>query len=301
MKFSDYATKTKAGLVFPRSRGFGIGSRGDLYLFGASQQVIAGKSSGDIPITPSMLDYAVKVGITTNTETLTDEEKVAVANWLASADTKNGQIVSRSSLGYIYVPLVPNALAAATSKYYVDDGFVPKSTGSADRIMLYGIDTEGNQIIVGTSPSAANNGMVPLYNRAGNINAAAPQNGNQVANKYYVDENKGTKLYLHKFPIVYDISNAGQNRYLSFISTSSKKQIIDYNGDGSTYTLDFYFDGWNIHMWSSDGTTKLSSVYWLMNLSYTNYNLYTTPVTGGVSIDIPFESLTDEKYTVTAL
>ena len=34
------------------------------------------------PITPTYLDYAVKVGLTTNTETLTEEEKAKAQTWL---------------------------------------------------------------------------------------------------------------------------------------------------------------------------------------------------------------------------
>ena len=84
VKVTDYATKTKAGLVSPRSKGFGIGLLGDLYLMGASQQDIAAKGSGDISITPSMLDYAVKVGVTTNTEQLTNEEKTSACDWIGA-------------------------------------------------------------------------------------------------------------------------------------------------------------------------------------------------------------------------
>lgn len=359
VKKTDYATDNTAGVVLTNYRlGTTTDKNGVLSIRSAPTSLIDAKDNAYCPIVPLTLDYAVKVGITTNTETLTDEEKVAVANWLASADTKNGQIVSRDSASQIVVPLTPNASYSATSKQYVDTNFVAKIT-TANR--LYSVNAQGEtvalvyataaqastvafrdcsgQILVGdptNAKSAANKGYVDdgfvakrtttvgsyayafdkngqkvtqftpaavdytlVQRREGStFDCGTPTTDAHVANKKYVDENKGTKLYLHKFPIKYDTN---QDRYLSFISTSSKKQIIDYSGDGNTYTLDFYFDGWNIHVWSSDGTTKLSNAYSLMNLSYTNYNLYTTPATSGVSIDISFESLTDEKYTVTAL
>lgn len=57
---------------------------------GGYNLVIAGASTDDIdkravykkPIIPGNLDYAIKVGITTNTKTLTDEEKEAAQTWL---------------------------------------------------------------------------------------------------------------------------------------------------------------------------------------------------------------------------
>ena len=125
------------------------------------------KANRHCPIVPNMLDYAVRAVLTDSKLEWTDEQKTAALNLL---------------------------------------GAVAKSTGSADRIMLYGIDEEGNQITVGTSPSSVNGGMVPLYNPSGNINVASPRNGNQAANKYYVDEAVanagGTKLYQHNIQMV---------------------------------------------------------------------------------------------------
>ncbi len=81
VKNTDYATTDKAGLMRPASSGLSV-SNGGLYLIGATQKNIDAKASTDRPLVPSHLDYAIKVGLTTNTETLTDEEKASACEWL---------------------------------------------------------------------------------------------------------------------------------------------------------------------------------------------------------------------------
>lgn len=79
---TDYATDKKAGLV--RIHGaYGLQLYGDLLVtVSAENNQIDAKSHGYHVITPKNLDYAVKSAITTNTITLTDEEKAAVRAWL---------------------------------------------------------------------------------------------------------------------------------------------------------------------------------------------------------------------------
>ena len=57
-------------------------SNGNLIVSGASKSVIDGKNTSTKPICPNTLDYAVKVGLTTNAEILTDEEKAVALEWL---------------------------------------------------------------------------------------------------------------------------------------------------------------------------------------------------------------------------
>lgn len=83
VKNTDYATATTAGLVKSSATyGLYIGGQGLLTIKGAGVNDIDTKKSGYMPITPSGIDHAVKVGLTTNTETLTDEEKAAAQAWL---------------------------------------------------------------------------------------------------------------------------------------------------------------------------------------------------------------------------
>lgn len=83
VKNTDYATSTQAGIIKASSQqGFYIGTAGDLSIIQAQQTDIDNRSNKYRPITSHNLDYAVKVSLTTNTETLTNEEKAAAQSWL---------------------------------------------------------------------------------------------------------------------------------------------------------------------------------------------------------------------------
>lgn len=86
VKKTDYAhpDKTDAGVVAV-NRIYGIStinSQGLLCISPASESEIKTKNSAYKPIAPNNLDYAIKVGLTTNTQTLTDAEKAAACEWL---------------------------------------------------------------------------------------------------------------------------------------------------------------------------------------------------------------------------
>ena len=81
---TDYGSNAKPGLVQGYTP-YGIfvnSSNGIMSIVGADSNAIDAKKDGYRAITPLYLDYAVKVGITTNTKTLTDEEKAAAQTWL---------------------------------------------------------------------------------------------------------------------------------------------------------------------------------------------------------------------------
>lgn len=87
----DYiATGTSVGLVTINynqwSSGLSLSSNGRIAISAAQQDEIASKNQDYRPIVPSNLDYAVKVSLTTNTETLTDEEKAQAQSWLGITD-----------------------------------------------------------------------------------------------------------------------------------------------------------------------------------------------------------------------
>lgn len=82
---TDFATYEKAGLVKSQGESVGIGinpTNGGLYIAPATVDDITKKTVERKPISPANLDYAVKVGITANKETLTEEEKAAACEWL---------------------------------------------------------------------------------------------------------------------------------------------------------------------------------------------------------------------------
>lgn len=68
-------------LINDYSYGLDIKS-GCLVVRGAKEALIEGKKNSYAPIVPSTLDYAVKLGMTTNAIPLTDTEKASAQNWL---------------------------------------------------------------------------------------------------------------------------------------------------------------------------------------------------------------------------
>lgn len=87
VKDTDYATSSSAG-VSKVSYNYGIysTSSGILYVDKASANAINAKTDNYHAIVPSNLDNAVKVGITTNTNELTDTEKTNAQAWLGLDD-----------------------------------------------------------------------------------------------------------------------------------------------------------------------------------------------------------------------
>lgn len=79
VKKTDYAvTDGDYGLVKltdANSSGIGRDTSGRLVIFGANETDIDSKETSRKPITPSELDYAIKVGMTTNTETWSEDTK----------------------------------------------------------------------------------------------------------------------------------------------------------------------------------------------------------------------------------
>lgn len=67
--------------------GLQVGSSGDLKIYQASDAEILAKTNAYKPITPAKLEYATKVGITTNTNTLTSTEKQTATNWILPTQT----------------------------------------------------------------------------------------------------------------------------------------------------------------------------------------------------------------------
>lgn len=80
---TDIATNEKAGLVkVDAANGISINGFNTLAINQASVADIEAKTSQYNPITPAMLDYAVKAGILANSMQLSTEEKLAAQNWL---------------------------------------------------------------------------------------------------------------------------------------------------------------------------------------------------------------------------
>ena len=81
---TDYATNEKAGVVkvIP-SKGISL-DNGALKIENASENLIIKKTATAYPLTPAFIDLIMKVGLTTNTETLTEEERTKALEWLGA-------------------------------------------------------------------------------------------------------------------------------------------------------------------------------------------------------------------------
>lgn len=88
----------------------------------ATTTQIEAKTSDRLPITPGNLDYAVKVGVTTNTITLTDTEKANACKWFGAEEKTKIQALNATdsiilSDGYIYNGGEQTALTIAFPTY----------------------------------------------------------------------------------------------------------------------------------------------------------------------------------------
>ena len=81
IRSTDYATSSVGGVAKVSGRGLKM-SNGYLSVDRANNNEILAKNNEVNPIAPSYLDYAVKVGVTTNTIALTASEKTSAQSWL---------------------------------------------------------------------------------------------------------------------------------------------------------------------------------------------------------------------------
>lgn len=149
------ATYQTAGLLKPSSwTGIMLSNAtdGTIALVDCTQVHIddKGNAGNRIAITTKLLDYAVKKALTDCKTTTWTDEEKAAA---------------RELLGTI---------EAKTS----------------DRTSVYAVNNKGEQILVGTSPYACNNGMIPIYNQDGTLYVETREDSppGAAVRKGYVDE-----------------------------------------------------------------------------------------------------------------
>ena len=79
---TDYSTASKAGVAsFPSWSGLMV-SNGQVWIKGATDAQIKGKTEPYIPVTTTKIDLAVKEGLINNALTWTSEEKESARNLL---------------------------------------------------------------------------------------------------------------------------------------------------------------------------------------------------------------------------
>lgn len=157
--FTDYATNSTPGTIIVGgiSRGLYIGPNGILTTYSAGPTDIDEKTNVYKPITPKVLDYAVKVGLTTNTETLSDTEKTDACKWLGA---------------------IPNAIP--TGRNFGDGKLLAFNTND---VLTY------TQIITGASgDEKLLQYTIPIRGETGVIYGATPTTDWGLTPKKYVDE-----------------------------------------------------------------------------------------------------------------
>lgn len=155
VKFTDYATESKAGAVkVAHHRGIAINvGTGLIELHPASETELKNRAWYK-PITGGNLDTALKVGVTTNTLPLTDEEMASACDWI---------------------------------------GAVPKWKPVADGSTSFiGLRADGNFYVYNLTFGVPRNNAIPCYTArgAGNnvIATGTPELDTDCTNKKYVDD-----------------------------------------------------------------------------------------------------------------
>lgn len=87
----DVATEDEAGVVYINPAAGISAQYGVLRVNYAPVSAIEKKQSQYLPIVPKTIDSAVKVGITTNTNTLTDGEKATACNWIGAVNKASSE------------------------------------------------------------------------------------------------------------------------------------------------------------------------------------------------------------------
>lgn len=88
VKTTDWATATTAGLVIVpaahQNKGIARGDTNPAIEILPTTEALMDERKGLNPVVPKNINYAVKLGLTTNSEVLTDEEKASACEWLGA-------------------------------------------------------------------------------------------------------------------------------------------------------------------------------------------------------------------------
>jgi hypothetical protein len=237
VKFTDYARADKAGVSKVRAD-YGISHINEtlrITQLDLSTLSAHDLKNADYALTGRHLYKGIKHGITTNTETLTDDEKASACEWIGAVqrnpNEKNGwrRVYGMDAYGNETIFTVGEGLDVysipvrgvggtvtvgeptkdihATTKKYVDDNFVAKMTGTPDsgatRGFAYGLDSYGTTQKLFRVQVQSNADTIPLRNPTGNFYVGTPTLAYECANKGYVDgeiatvNNVTARIFIH--------------------------------------------------------------------------------------------------------
>jgi hypothetical protein len=275
------ATSNDFGVVkYNTSYGVGVTSANILKLVSANNASIDNKLNQYNPITPSNLDYAVKVGVTTNTKELTSEEKTNACNWLGAA--KSDTALDKTQITNCLLEVPQNI------KLELNDGVLTLKAGSKV-IVPNGFEADGatpkfDEIVVtqdlsvgASSLSTAERGIVLINGGITLIHWASNKSGTSPTTQgfyYHTGENKfyrdGVAQTNFSFPIMV-------GDYTSQYGFNNIKHVFNGMGYfGSTMWVDkgvkvLFPNGRNEDgsLNNIEGTTQIVKLYTVPN-TYTN-------------------------------
>ena len=220
VKNTDYASTdgTVAGLLaVNKNKGIGRANLSpSLEIVAAEESAVIAKIGNYKPLTPATLDLAVKVGVTTNTEALTDEEKDAACEWLGALEkpetpTEESAVTILADGTVGTKPLSEIGGGGSSSNLYSHVISFNDDTYSLS-VGCYIISTESNPYTKQTFPDNVainwNNSIYDISMNLGiNINIFYSKNLDELSGDYLIVSNlKSSTMHL-KNPIMFDTVN----------------------------------------------------------------------------------------------
>ena len=146
----------------------------------------------------------------------------AMQNYGATVEA--GMVVQRDAAGGIQVPYTPSGNSYAASKYYVDSGFVAKSTEASVYPQAYIKNADGTQTRMSIAQENEANAIVRRSD-TGRIRCASPTEAGQAATKGYVDDNflakqTGASTYYQVYGKLADGSQGMQNATSAIVNAA---------------------------------------------------------------------------------
>lgn len=223
---TDYASSdgTVAGLLAVNpSKGIGRANLSPTLEIVPADKTDIPKRTSYKPITPRNLDYAVKVGVTTNAEVLTDEEKASACDWLGAANNSQPyEIIEKIVVGYSLLTEEPNDWGTNYQSYFTNTGTL--------REPIY-------TPIMETAVPAWEQGKYYAFdgNTKLSVNRTAEPNGTSYAFKKVIvygycpssDENIGGYIVFNTdFKLANGTSYGTQNRVLNWAANNNKAYVV---------------------------------------------------------------------------
>lgn len=172
---------------------------GSLRVNCATKTEIDARNNWYRPITPNLLDYAVKKALSDckleGDDVWTEEEKTKALEQLGIILCEfgtpiQGRVAVLGLDGQLSVG-PPTMYNSATTKKYVDDGFVAKRT--VDRTSVYGIDGATNeQVLFDVDSSGSKTYCLVRQKENGRVAVGSPIASNDATPKHYVDNLVGS-------------------------------------------------------------------------------------------------------------